>query len=192
MCYASQLSRYVETLEVKETYLDTVLDMEDVLLDSDDNHRPHGFLPSKTMFPKPVQRLERDGSPTASTSGVPWSTSNRSSQLSTNRLVEVAWVEVVGARQRRGGASFSERVVGVQEHTVYRILVRGTDDQEWEVERRYRDFVFLFQQLNRTFPAASAVSLPAPWDRVRAESRKFFGNTSPNVVEVRSAAHIQV
>lgn len=168
---------------MKESYLDTVLDMEDVLLDSDDNHRPHGFLPGKSMFAKPVQRLERDGSLTASTSGLPWAT---------NRLVEVVWVEVVGARQRRGGASFSERVVGVQEHTVYRILVRGTDGQEWEVERRYRDFVFLFQQLNRTFPAESAVNLPAPWDRVRAESRKFFGNTSPNVVEVRRATLIQV
>jgi hypothetical protein len=174
-------------LEVKETYLDTVLDMEDVLLDSDDNHRPHGFLPSKSMFASPVPKNERDGSLTASTSGIPWAVGNRSSQLPTNRLVEVAWVEVVGARQRRGGASFSERVVGVQEHTVYRILVRGTDGQEWEVERRYRDFVFLFQQLNRTFPAESTVTLPAPWDRVRAESRKLFGNTSPNVVEVRSA-----
>ncbi|KAG0558338.1 hypothetical protein KC19_10G020500 [Ceratodon purpureus] len=182
-----ELSRYVETLEVKETYLDTVLDMEDVLLDSDDNHRPHGFLPNKSMLANRVQRIERDGGLTASSSGVPWAVSNGSPHLSTNRLVEVAWVEVVGARQRRGGASFSERVVGVQEHTVYRILVRGTDGQEWEVERRYRDFVFLFQQLNRTFPAGNGVILPAPWDRVRAESRKLFGNTSPNVVEVRSA-----
>lgn len=173
-----ELSRYVERLEVKETYLDTVLDMEDVLLDSDDNHRPHSFQSGNSMFPKPVKRLERDGTLTASTSGIP---------LATNRLVEVAWAEVVGARQRRGGASLSERVVGVKEHTVYQILVRGTDGQEWDVERRYRDFVFLYQQLNRTFPAGSAVSLPAPWDRVKLESRKLFGNTSPNVVEVRSA-----
>ena len=172
---------------MKETYLDTVLDMEDVLLDSDDNHKPHGFLPSKNMFVYPVHKIERDGSLTASISGVPWAVGNRSSQLSTNHLVEVARVEVVGARQRRGGASFSERVVGVQEHTVYRLLVRGIDDQEWEVERRYRDFVFLFQQLNRNFPVKSTVTLPTPWDRVRAESRKFFGNISPNVVEVRSA-----
>ncbi|XP_024366725.1 uncharacterized protein [Physcomitrium patens] len=177
-----ELSRYVETPEVKETYLDTVLDMEDVLLESDDNRRP-----SKNMFTNPKQKIERDGSLTASTSGISWGLGNRNSQLATNHLVEVAWVEVVGARQRRGGASFSERVVGVQEHTVYRMLVRGTDGQEWEIERRYRDFVFLYQQLNRTFPAESTVSLPTPWDRVRAESRKLFGNTSPNVVEVRSA-----
>jgi hypothetical protein len=186
-CICEQLSRYVENLEVKETYLDTILDMEDVLLDSDDNHGPRASHPSKSMFTTSIQKLDRDGSLSSSMSAVTTGPGYRNFDLSGMHLVEIAWVEVVGARQQRGGASFSERVVGVQEHTVYRILVRSGNGQEWEVEHRYREFVSLSQQLNRTYAAQSGAMLPSPWDKVRVESRKLFGNTSPNVVEVRSA-----
>jgi hypothetical protein len=108
-------------------------------------------------------------------------------QLSGSQSVEVLWAEVVGAHQQQGGASFGDRVVGIQDHTVYRILVRGIDGKEWEVERRYREFVALHQQLSRRFSSQAEIALPACWEKVQSESWKLFGHTSPNVVEVRSA-----
>ncbi|CAM6094123.1 unnamed protein product [Calypogeia fissa] len=175
-----ELSRYVEALEVKETYIDTVLDMEDILFDAEEGAGARG----KTMSPG-GDRPARDGTVSASTSSKSSSISRQLGQSPSN-LNEVDWVEVVGASQRRGGASFGDRVVGVKEHTIYRIKVYGRG-YDWEIHRRYRDFVALHNQLLQLFIHKGAIHLPTPWGKVNAESRKFFGNTSPGVVEVRSA-----
>ncbi|XP_002983836.2 uncharacterized protein LOC9644555 [Selaginella moellendorffii] len=165
-----ELSRYVETLDVRETYMDTVWDMEEILLDTGESSGNHSFWASKGGAAN---------SPTKSS----WT---RTSTSVYDGLWKVDSVEVTGARQRRGGASLGERVVGVREHTIYRIQVKSGENQ-WEIERRYREFVDLFQQLKRMFSAQTRVQLPSPWQKVTAESRKVFGNTSPDAVEFRSA-----
>ncbi|KAL2642871.1 hypothetical protein R1flu_010458 [Riccia fluitans] len=179
-----ELSRYVEALEVKETYIDTVLDMEEVLFDGEGGSGARGFQGGKVFSPGFV-RPTRDGSLNASTSSALVSAS-RLIDHSTCILTDVEWVEIVGAVQRHGGASLGERVVGVKEHTVYRIKVKG-GGSEWEIQRRYRDFVALYSQLQSLFPPKKGVSLPSPWEKVKQESRKYFGNTSPDVVEFRSS-----
>jgi len=56
---------------------------------------------------------------------------------------------------------------------------------QWEVERRYRDFFALYRQLYTLF-TDHGLSLPSPWSRVERESRKIFGNASPDVISGRS------
>ncbi|KAL2935959.1 Pleckstrin homology domain-containing family M member 3 [Bienertia sinuspersici] len=101
-----------------------------------------------------------------------------------NHPLRIDSIEVVGTKQKKGDISFSERLVGVKEHTVYIVRVRSGNDQ-WEVERRYRDFDALYLQL-KTYFAAREWNLPPVWSSVDKESRKFFGNTSPNVVAERT------
>ncbi|BBN01827.1 hypothetical protein MPTK1_2g10570 [Marchantia polymorpha subsp. ruderalis] len=114
-----ELSRYVEALEVKETYIDTVLDMEDVLFDGEGGGGSRTFQVGKVTSPGFVRPV-RDGSLSASTSSV-LALASRQISHPTRLLSDVDWVEVVGAVQRHGGASLGERVVGVKQHTVYRI-----------------------------------------------------------------------
>ncbi|KAA8542289.1 hypothetical protein F0562_023575 [Nyssa sinensis] len=83
-----------------------------------------------------------------------------------------------------GDVSLGERLVGVKEYTVYIIRVWSGNDQ-WEVERRYRDFSTLYRRL-RTLFADQGWILPSPWSSVERESRKIFGNVSPDVVAERS------
>ncbi|KAG6554592.1 hypothetical protein Mapa_003610 [Marchantia paleacea] len=179
-----ELSRYVEALEVKETYIDTVLDMEDVLFDGEGGGGSRTFQVGKVTSPGFVRPV-RDGSLSASTSSA-LALASRQITHPTRLLSDVEWVEIVGAVQRHGGASLGERVVGVKQHTVYRIKVKGGGN-EWEIPRRYRDFVVLYSQLQSLFALDKHVSLPPPWEKVKQESRKYFGNTSPDVVELRSA-----
>ncbi len=180
-----QLARSMEKSNVIETYMDIVPDMEDVLFDTHGSgHQVFEVGKPFHLHPHP---LERDGSLTASMSGRVQGSDLRPFQLSGSQSVEVLWAEVVGAHQQQGGASFGDRVVGIQDHTVYRILVRGIDGKEWEVERRYREFVALHQQLSRRFSSQAEIALPACWEKVQSESWKLFGHTSPNVVEARSA-----
>lgn len=94
-------------------------------------------------------------------------------------------VEVVGARQRRGGSSLWDRMVGVHDHTVYIIKV-VSGKHEWEVLRRYRDFKNFYQQLKRIFNGQRSSPLLSPLEDVGSESRQLFGNISPNVVQARS------
>ncbi|XP_052181497.1 uncharacterized protein LOC127794452 isoform X2 [Diospyros lotus] len=94
-------------------------------------------------------------------------------------------VEVIGAKQKQGDISFGERLVGVKEYTVYVIRVWSGKDF-WEVERRYRDFCTLHRRL-KTFFAGQGWILPSPWSLIERESRKIFGNVSPDVVAERSA-----
>ena len=182
-CFYFQLFRYVENLDLNETDVDTtILDMEDILLNSDeDGSRSIHFLPSSNSVVG-TPRSSRDGSLSSSTSGLFGLHTMGSND---HFPFTIDWIEVIGAKQKKGGSSFGERVVGVKDHTVYCIKVTG-GGQEWEVMKRYRDFVELYHQLKRKFNTRSERRLPTPWREVDSESRKVFGGTTPNVIEIRS------
>uniref|UniRef100_A0A0D6QVH4 PX domain-containing protein n=1 Tax=Araucaria cunninghamii TaxID=56994 RepID=A0A0D6QVH4_ARACU len=173
-----ELSRYVEALDVNESYIDTVHDMEDVLLDSGESVGGM-FVHTNRGLPKVSSRGYKDEALGASTSGV-----NTTSQ-SLQYPLKLDGIEVVGAKQRKGGASFGERLVGVKEYTVYQIRVQSGKNQ-WEIERRYSDFLGLYHQLKKALAAQGGLNLPYPWELVERESRKIFGNASPDVISERS------
>lgn len=185
LSFVLQLSRYVEELDVDDTYINTILDIESGLPDADGSNRSSMNQDNQDRNSEPGAtpnvRLDRGKFPSTSVGQA-----LNKVEPSKSKRRGVTWVEVIGARQRSGGASLGKRVVGVQEHTVYRILVKGIDFQ-WEIDRRYRDFVLLHKKLRRLSHTQSGFSLPPPWDKVKTETRKIFGNTAPNVVEVRSA-----
>lgn len=94
-------------------------------------------------------------------------------------------VQVFGARQQRGGSSMWQRMVGVKNHTIYCIKV-VSGKHEWEVQRRYRDFINFYRQLKRIFSGCGdATALPSFLQEVENDSRRVLGNTSPTVVEAR-------
>ncbi|KAL0356114.1 UNVERIFIED_CONTAM: Differentially expressed in FDCP 8 [Sesamum radiatum] len=163
--------------ELNDFYDEIVNDMEDILLDSGESlgsRFAHGGRIHQTQFPQPL----RDGGSTASTSGTDYACNWSQQPLKIDRI------EVVGARQKKGDVSFSERLVGVQKYTVYKIRVWSGEDH-WEVERRYRDFSTLYYRLKKLF-ADHGWILPSPWSSVERESRKLFGNASPSVIADRS------
>ncbi|KAK6123501.1 hypothetical protein DH2020_042765 [Rehmannia glutinosa] len=154
-----------------------VNDMEDILLDSVEppgSRFPDGTRIYQSHFSQP----SRDGGSTASTSGTDYAYNWIKQPLKIDRI------EVVGASQRKGDVSFSERLVGVQKYTVYKIRVWSGEDH-WEIERRYRDFNTLYHQIKKQFDD-HGWTLPSPWSSVERESRKLFGNASPNVIADRS------
>ena len=77
-----------------------------------------------------------------------------------------------------------ERMVGVKEHIVYCIKVVSGENQ-WEVLRRYRDFIDFHRQLNHIFNPQTGATLPSPKLEVW-ESNQKFGNISPKIVKARS------
>ena len=166
-----------ENLDINEFYDEVVHDMEEILLESCETPRTR-FSQDNRMFQSPLSLPVRDGGSTASTSGT-----DDTFPLIQHPL-RIDGVEVVGARQKKGNVSFSERLVGVKEYTVYKMRVWGGKDQ-WEVERRYRDFYTLYRRLKTTF-ADQGWILPTPWFSVEKESRKIFGNVSPDVIAERS------
>lgn len=173
-----ELSRYVEVLDVNESYVDTVHDMEEVLLDSGESGGRFVQLHTKGGLSGHSCRGYMDGVLGASTSGVD------SAYPHMQYIQKFDWIEVVGAKQRKG-ASFGERLVGVKEYTVYQIRVHSGRNQ-WEIERRFRDFLGLYRQLKNTFSAQGRGNLPSPWELVEKDSYKIFGNASPDVVSERS------
>lgn len=167
-----------ENFELNEFYDDVVDEMEEILLDSSES--PGARFPQGNSILHALLSLPlRDGGSTASTSGA-----NESYPYIQNP-VRIDGIEVVGARQKKGDVSFSERLVGVKEYTVYKIRVWSGKDQ-WEIERRYRDFFTLYRRL-KTFFADHGWVLPSPWASVEKESRKLFGNASPDVIAERSS-----
>lgn len=174
-----ELSRYVEALDVNESYVNTVHDMEEVLLNSGESGGGRfAQLHTKRGLSGHSSGGYRDGALGASTSGVD------SAYPHMQYIQKFDWIEVVGAKQRKG-ASFGERLVGVKEYTVYQISVHSGRNQ-WEIERRFRDFLGLYRQLKNTFSAQGRGNLPSPWDLVEKDSYKIFGNASPTVVSERS------
>ncbi|XP_057858996.2 uncharacterized protein LOC131067845 isoform X1 [Cryptomeria japonica] len=173
-----ELSRYVEELDVNESYIDTVHDMEDVLLDSVGSVGGMVVHTNRSQLKQSSRGYKNEGLGT-STSDADSASEHMQSTL------KLDWIEVVGAKQRTGGVSFGERLVGVKEYTIYRIRVHSGRNQ-WEIERRYRDFLGLYRQLKKTCGGQSRVNLPSPWELVERESRKVFGNASPDVISERS------
>ncbi|CAK9138602.1 unnamed protein product [Ilex paraguariensis] len=166
-----------ENLESNEFFNDFVHEMEEILLDSGNTPWARFTRGSRT-YPPLMTRPLRDGGSTASTSAMD------DTHLVIHHPVRIDGVEVVGARQKRGDVSLSERLVGVKEYTVYRIRV-WSGENHWEVERRYRDFCTLYRCLNKLF-VDQGCTLPSPWSFVERESRKIFGNASPDVIAERS------
>ncbi|KAG8378861.1 hypothetical protein BUALT_Bualt07G0028700 [Buddleja alternifolia] len=168
----------VETrgFELNDFCDEIVNDMEDILLDSGESlgsRFAHGTRIYQSQLPLP----SRDGGSSASTSGTDYA-------YNLMQPLKIDRIEVVGSRQKKGEVSFSERLVGVQKYTVYMIRVfSGTD--HWDVERRYRDFSTLYHRLKKLF-ADHGWTLPSPWFSVERESRKLFGNASPDVIADRS------
>ncbi|WOL18363.1 hypothetical protein Cni_G27158 [Canna indica] len=166
----------IKKQDAAAVYDEMVMEMEEILLDTGKSTGTrsggnHGYPNQSHHF--------RDGSSTASTSG----TDDVYAPAQYHSKIDR--VEVIGAKQRIGDVSFGERLVGVKEYTVYILRVWSANDQ-WEVERRYRDFFALYQQL-RTLFFDHGLSLPSQWAFVDRESMKFFGNVSPIVVSKRSA-----
>ncbi|XP_073119391.1 uncharacterized protein [Henckelia pumila] len=163
--------------ELKDFYDEIVNDMEDILLDSGDTLVAR-YTQGSRMYEAHFSQPSRDGGSSASTSGTDY-TNNWIQQP-----LRIDNVEVVGARQIEGDVSLSERLVGVKKYTVYKIKV-WSGEECWEVERRYRDFSTLYQRLKKQF-AVQGWTLPSPWSHVDRESRKLFGNASPDVIADRS------
>ncbi|KAJ6411779.1 hypothetical protein OIU84_008373 [Salix udensis] len=166
-----------ENFELIEFYDEIVNEMEEILLDSVESPGAR-FPQGNRMFHSQLLLPLRDGGSTASTSGT-----DEASLLITQPQ-RIDGVEVVGAKQKKGDVSLSERLVGVKEYTAYIIRVWSGKNQ-WEVERRYRDFYTLYRRLKSLF-ADQGWTLPSPWSSVEKESRKIFGNASPDVVSERS------
>ncbi|KAE8726200.1 Phox domain-containing protein [Hibiscus syriacus] len=167
----------MKNLELNEFYDEVVHDMEEILLDSVDSPGAM-FSQGNSIYQPQLPLPPRDGGSNPSTSGAD------DAHLHSARLLRIDHVEVVGAKQKKGNVSFSERLVGVKEYTVYKIRVWTGNDQ-WEIERRYRDFCTLHRRLKSTFSEQGWI-LPPPWSSVETESRKLFGNASPDVVSERS------
>ncbi|XP_022726370.1 uncharacterized protein LOC111282515 isoform X2 [Durio zibethinus] len=168
----------VENLELNEFYDEVVHDMEEILLESVDSPGAMFFSQGNRMFQPQLSLPLRDGGSTASTSDA------GDAYLRTAHAMRIDGVEVVGAKQKKGDVSLSERLVGVKEYTVYKIRVWCGNDQ-WEVERRYRDFCTLYRRLKSLFSEQGWI-LPPPWSSVERESRNIFGNASPDVIAERS------
>ncbi|XP_021733603.1 uncharacterized protein LOC110700378 isoform X1 [Chenopodium quinoa] len=164
-------------LEMNAFYDDFVHEMEEILLETSES--PVGRLKQGNIeFQSEHLSTLRDGESIAHTSGFD------DGNPVIRHPLRIDGIEVVGAKQIKGDIPLSERLVGVKEYTVYIIQVWSGKDQ-WKVERRYRDFYALYIQLQTLF-AARKWNLPPVWFSVDKESRKFFGNTSPNVVAERS------
>ncbi|KAL6615390.1 hypothetical protein ACP70R_037660 [Stipagrostis hirtigluma subsp. patula] len=169
----------VDGLDDNDLFDDMVQEMEKILLNSGELHENGSFTDNHRSNARQSHHF-RDGSTTASTSG----TDDAYVYPLPQYPSKIDWVEVVGAKQRTGDVSFGERMVGVKEYTVYLLKVRSGED-EWEIERRYREFYALYRQLKDFFYERN-MTLPPTWENVEKESSKVFGNASPDVVNERS------
>ncbi|KAK4362471.1 hypothetical protein RND71_017712 [Anisodus tanguticus] len=164
-----------QNLELNELYDELVHDMEEILLESGESL---GFSFGNKIYQSYIPLPSRDGGSTASTSVTDDAYAVIQHPLRFDR------VEVIGTRQKKGDVSVSERLVGVKEYTVYRIRVWSGEDN-WEVEKRYRDFSALYRRLKKLFADQGRI-LPPVWYSVEQETRKIFRSASPEVISDRS------
>lgn len=169
----------MDNIDESDLFDDMVQEMEQILLNSGEPRESGPSIDNRVNNAHQNQHF-RDGSTTASTSG----TDDACVYPLSRNPSKIDSVEVVGAKQRTGDVSFGERMVGVKEYTVYLLKVRSGEG-EWEIERRYREFYALYQQL-KLFFSEKGSSLPPTWINVEKESSKMFGNASPDVVNGRS------
>ncbi|KAM3381102.1 putative protein isoform X3 [Capsicum galapagoense] len=174
-CSENHLASKTQNLELNELYDELVHDMEEILLESGESL---GFSFGNRIYQSYIPLPSRDGGSTASTSGTDDADAVRQHPLRFDR------VEVIGTRWKKGDVSLSERLVGAKEYTVYRIRVWSGKDN-WEVEKRYREFSALYWRLKKLFADQGRI-LPPVWSCVEQESRKVFGSASPKVVADRS------
>ncbi|KAL9314116.1 hypothetical protein ACSQ67_019568 [Phaseolus vulgaris] len=165
-----------EDFELSEFYDEVVQEMEEILLESVDSPGARLSIGNRLAEPQ-FSMPSRDGGLTASTS------STDDAYLLVQRPRRIDRIEVVGARQKKGDVSFSERLVGVKEYTVYKIKVWSGKDQ-WEVERRYRDFFTLYSCMKALFKE-QGWKLPLPWSSVEKETQ-IFRSASPDIIVKRS------
>ncbi|WVZ20033.1 hypothetical protein V8G54_007355 [Vigna mungo] len=165
-----------EDFELNEFYDEVVQEMEEILLESVDSPGARLSMGNRLVEPQ-FSMPSRDGGLTASTS------STDDTYLLVQRPRRIDRIEVVGARQKKGDVSFSERLVGVKEYTVYIIKVWSGKDQ-WEVERRYRDFFTLYRCMKALFNEQGG-KLPLPWSSVEKETQ-IFRSASPDIIVKRS------
>ncbi|CAH9104387.1 unnamed protein product, partial [Cuscuta europaea] len=162
-------------LDLNGLYSEIVHDMEEILLDSGE---PPGFALGNKIYQSYIPLLSRDGGTTASTC-------SRDDASPVNQQPwRIRGIEVIGARQRKGNVSLSERILGIKEHTLYKIRV-WSGEENWDVERRFRDFSTLYHRLKKTFADQGWV-LPPPWSSIERESKKLFCSASPDVIAERS------
>nr|KYP51560.1 Pleckstrin isogenyy domain-containing family M member 3 [Cajanus cajan] len=166
----------IEDFELNEFYDEVVQEMEEILLESVDSPGARLSMGNR-LADRQFSMPSRDGGLTASTS------STDDAYLLVQRPRRIDRIEVVGARQKKGDVSFSERLVGVKEYTVYKIKVWSGKDQ-WEVERRYRDFLTLYRCMKTLFNE-QGWKLPLPWASVEKETQ-IFRSASPDIIVKRS------
>ncbi|MED6120460.1 hypothetical protein PIB30_020964 [Stylosanthes scabra] len=109
-----------EDFELNEFYDEVVQEMEQILLDSMDSpgarHSMHNRMFESQSMPS------RDGGLTASTSSMD------DAYSVAQRPARIDRIEVVGARQKKGDVSFSERLVGVKEYTESQMFRSASPD----------------------------------------------------------------
>ncbi|KAH0688526.1 hypothetical protein KY284_019079 [Solanum tuberosum] len=174
-CSEYHLASKTQNLELNELYDELVHDMEEILLESGESL---GFSFGNKIYQSYIPLPSRDGGSTASTSGTDDAYAAIQNPLKFDR------VEVIDTIQKIGDVSLSERLVGVREYTAYRIRVWSGKDN-WEVEKRYREFSALYWRLKKLFADQGRI-LPPVWSSVEQESRKVFRSASPKVVADRS------
>ncbi|KAH7290680.1 hypothetical protein KP509_30G059200 [Ceratopteris richardii] len=160
-----EISRYLESSLLNESYIDAVMDQEG----QGYNLHEAAACNSNTDISSMVSELHTE------------------SFLSANEIpFAINSVQVIGAKQKRGGSSIWQRMVGVKNHTVYCIKV-VSGKQEWEVQRRYRDFMNFYWQLKQVFNGHGSTLFLSLSEEVANDSRRVLGNTSPSIVESRVA-----
>ncbi|XP_049393124.1 uncharacterized protein LOC125857565 [Solanum stenotomum] len=169
------LASKTQNLELNGSCDELVHDMEEILLESGESL---GFSFGNKIYQSYIPLPSRDGGSTASTSGTDDAYAAIQNPLKFDR------VEVIDTIQKIGDVSLSERLVGVREYTAYRIRVWSGKDN-WEVEKRYREFSALYWRLKKLFADQGRI-LPPVWSSVEQESRKVFRSASPKVVADRS------
>jgi len=147
-----------QNLELNELYDELVHDMEEILLESGESL---GFSFGNKIYQSYIPLPSRDGGSTASTSGTDDAYAAIQNPLKFDR------VEVIDTIQKIGDVSLSERLVGVREYTAYRIRVWNGKDN-WEVEKRYREFSALYWRLKKLFADQGRI-LPPVWSSVEQE-----------------------
>eukprot|EP00850_Spirogloea_muscicola_P015268 SM000115S23947 [mRNA] locus=s115:395259:398597:- [translate_table: standard] len=191
-----ELSRHVEEVNMREEYVDTVADMETVLLNTP-GFRVNAPPSSSRSLHRPGRRAQGLPAPSLSFLTTALSRSTLDGELLQPSAGDttlrghywqgkaVTAVDVEKCLLVKGGASLGDRAVGKRDHVEFVIRVSWTNGGEWTVQRRFRELLVLDSQLSQ-FAAGVGVLLPAAWERVRPEGRLLFGSSGQDVAQRRA------